>query len=243
MYQVCQQGDASGVVVHKGFPWRGVQKSGPGVMTTEQNHVRCAVLCNMLQPIIYYFAQATDADPIPFLTAMFTAANIWSMLLFVGEQHQAAAAPYHIHMALEASLIGRASACLLQLCMWHHMPPVLTAVKHTLQCVHCPHAEVQHARPFAQGIHCAIALSTCVSCAPCVTYPPVCRQPHKHHCGHGLQAELPGVQQMDGSAHHRCASNVQLLTNTCIIAASPAAGTCARYKGMTRLLCLCDVMH
>lgn len=37
-----------------------------------------------LQPIIYYFALATGADPIPFLTAEFTAANIWSMLLFVG---------------------------------------------------------------------------------------------------------------------------------------------------------------
>jgi hypothetical protein len=80
------------------LPCRGcVQESGPDVMITQQNHVCCvvlchAVLCNVLQPIIYYFALATDADPIPFLTAMFTAANIWSMLLFVGEQHQAAAA-------------------------------------------------------------------------------------------------------------------------------------------------------
>jgi hypothetical protein len=52
-----------------------------------------AVLCDVLQPIIYYFALATDADPIPFLTAMFTAANIWSMLLFVGEWRHAAYTP------------------------------------------------------------------------------------------------------------------------------------------------------
>jgi Na+/H+ antiporter NhaD/arsenite permease-like protein len=37
-----------------------------------------------MQPIIYYFSVATSADPIPFLSAEFTAANIWSMLLFVG---------------------------------------------------------------------------------------------------------------------------------------------------------------
>lgn len=41
-----------------------------------------------MQPIVYYFSVATSADPIPFLTAEFTAANIWSMLLFVGgSQH------------------------------------------------------------------------------------------------------------------------------------------------------------
>lgn len=39
-----------------------------------------------MQPIIYYFSAATSTDAVPFLTAMFTAANIWSMLLFVGEQ-------------------------------------------------------------------------------------------------------------------------------------------------------------
>lgn len=37
-----------------------------------------------LTPIIYYFASATSADPIPFLTAEFTSANIWSMALFIG---------------------------------------------------------------------------------------------------------------------------------------------------------------
>lgn len=37
-----------------------------------------------LTPIIMYFSAATGADPIPFLTAEFTAANIWSMAIFIG---------------------------------------------------------------------------------------------------------------------------------------------------------------
>jgi Na+/H+ antiporter NhaD/arsenite permease-like protein len=47
--------------------------------------------CAVRQPIIHYFSLATGADPIPFLTAEFTAANIWSMLLFVGGWPAAAA--------------------------------------------------------------------------------------------------------------------------------------------------------
>jgi hypothetical protein len=38
-----------------------------------------------------------------------------------------------------------------------------------------------------------------------------CRQPHQHHSGHGLQAELPAVQQVDGPANHRCVCMQQLL--------------------------------
>ncbi|KAF8062069.1 HCF173 [Scenedesmus sp. PABB004] len=37
-----------------------------------------------LTPIICYCAAATGADAVPFLAASFTAANVWSMLLFVG---------------------------------------------------------------------------------------------------------------------------------------------------------------
>jgi Na+/H+ antiporter NhaD/arsenite permease-like protein len=37
-----------------------------------------------LTPIVLYFSAATGTDPIPFLTAEFTAANIWSMALFIG---------------------------------------------------------------------------------------------------------------------------------------------------------------
>jgi Na+/H+ antiporter NhaD/arsenite permease-like protein len=58
---------------------------------TQSPNTVCTTVCLALQPIIYYFALATGADPIPFLTAEFTAANIWSMLLFVGECAQAAA--------------------------------------------------------------------------------------------------------------------------------------------------------
>jgi arsenical pump membrane protein len=37
-----------------------------------------------LTPIICYFSAAAKADPIPFLVAEFTAANLWSMALFIG---------------------------------------------------------------------------------------------------------------------------------------------------------------
>ncbi len=37
-----------------------------------------------LTPIICYFSRATCVDPVPYLIAEFAAANLWSMLLFIG---------------------------------------------------------------------------------------------------------------------------------------------------------------
>ena len=39
-----------------------------------------------LTPIILYCTTATATDPLPFLVAEFTAANIWSMLLYFGNR-------------------------------------------------------------------------------------------------------------------------------------------------------------
>lgn len=68
---------------HSQLQSRGISERGYSYFTDTVKAPLAAVIANV-QPIIYYFAVATSVDPIPFLTAEFTAANIWSMLLFVG---------------------------------------------------------------------------------------------------------------------------------------------------------------
>ncbi|WIA38186.1 hypothetical protein OEZ86_001535 [Tetradesmus obliquus] len=78
-----------------------------------------------LTPIIYYFSAATGTDAVPYLTAMFTAANIWSMLLFVGNPtniivavaYQMSFGDYSRWMALPT--LGAGLGCLAVLLLVH----------------------------------------------------------------------------------------------------------------------------
>eukprot|EP00775_Hariotina_reticulata_P007983 gene7983-8181_t len=87
-----------------------------------------------LTPIIYYFAVATSADPIPFLSAQFTAANIWSMLLFVGNPTNIIVAmaynlsfmEYSKWMALPTVAAGMSCLAVLLVVHARHIPKRLT---------------------------------------------------------------------------------------------------------------------
>ncbi|KAL6756406.1 arsenical pump membrane protein-domain-containing protein [Haematococcus lacustris] len=74
-----------------------------------------------LTPIIIYFSSATGCDPMPYLVAEFMAANVWSMLLFVGnptniivaQAYSLSFVGYTKWMALPT--VASAACCILQL--------------------------------------------------------------------------------------------------------------------------------
>jgi arsenical pump membrane protein len=52
-----------------------------GVMTTVTSN---DIVIMTFTPIILHFAKATGTEPLPFLVAMFSSANLWSMTLIIG---------------------------------------------------------------------------------------------------------------------------------------------------------------